>query len=302
MKRLRIQTLLQTIVTLAICQLSGARAQTSGPPQVSIVWPTSPFQLSSMCIKLKAEATSPGASITNVEFFADQTNSLGAVGIPPFSHVWNGVLTNPVNRDFFALTAVARDSAGLNATSAPVTVYFVVGPPYAILAMNSPTSGAVFAASDTIQMGAELLASPCDTGPEEFFVGTNSVGIVNTNGANETFSDATPVFSLAVSNLAEGNYRLGVQYLGLGPCTCGSVDVRIVKLAAVSPRIAAGTDFQFDVVTSFAGKPNVIEVSTNLLNWMAISTNQPPTSIFTFTDTAPVADLTRFYRVLVPPR
>jgi hypothetical protein len=30
-----------------------------------------------MCIKLEAEATSPGASVTNVEFFADETNSLG---------------------------------------------------------------------------------------------------------------------------------------------------------------------------------------------------------------------------------
>ena len=77
MKRHRIQTLLQTIVTLAICQSSGVRAQTNGPPQVSIVWPASPFLLSSMCIKLEAEATSPGASVTNVEFFADETNSLG---------------------------------------------------------------------------------------------------------------------------------------------------------------------------------------------------------------------------------
>ena len=80
----------------------------------------------------------------------------------------------------FALTAVARDSAGMSATSAPVNVYFSLGPQYSVLAMTSPANEAVFAASDTIQISAELLASPCDTGPEEFFVGTNSVGIVNT--------------------------------------------------------------------------------------------------------------------------
>ena len=254
-----------------------------------------------MCVKLKAEAASPGASITNVEFFADQTNSLGSVAIPPFSHVWNGVLTNPVNRDFFALTAVARNNAGLNATSAPVTVFFVVGPPYSVLAMTSPTNGAVFASSDTIQMSAELLASPCDTGPEEFFVGTNSVGIVNTNGRNETFSDATPVFSLAVSNLAEGNYTLGVQYLGLGPCTCGSVNVRVVDLAAISPRIVSGMNLAFDVVTSFSGRANVIEISNDLSSWTPISTNTPAGTSFTFVDPAPIAGSGRFYRVTVPP-
>lgn len=298
MKRKRIQTLLQTIVTLAICQLSGARAQTNGPPQVSIVWPTSPFLLSSMCIKLKADATSAGASITNVEFFADQTNSLGGVAMPPFSRVWNGVLTNSANRDFFLL---AKDNAGMIATSAPVNVYFVLTAPYSVLAMTSPTNGAVFATSDTIQMSAELLASPCDTGPEEFFVGTNSVGIVNTNGHKETFSDGTPLFSLAVSNLGEGNYRLGVQYLGQGPCTCGSVNVHIVDLAAISPRIVSGKNLAFEVVTSFSDRANVIEISDDLFNWTPISTNTPAGTSFTFVDPASIAGSARFYRVMVPP-
>src|SRR5262249_15680926 len=81
-------------------------------------------------------------------------------------------------------------------------------------------------------------------------------GVVNTNGWNETFMDTTPLFSMSVSNLSEGEYKLGVHYLGLdgGYCRWGSVDIRIVKLAAVSPRIVTGTNFQFDVVTAFAGK------------------------------------------------
>jgi hypothetical protein len=219
-----------------------------------------------MCIKLKAEAASQSASITNVEFFADQTNSLGVVAISPFSHVWNGVLTNAVNEGFFLLTAVARDNAGMSATSAPVTVSLVLRPPYSILGMTSPANGAVFATSDTIQMSAELLASPCDTGPEEFFVDTNSVGIVNINGANDTFSDTTPLFSLSVSNLAQGNHKLGVHYLGLGDCVCGTVEIRVVELGLVSPRFGVDGNFTFQVVTSFAGRQNVIEVSTNLLN------------------------------------
>jgi hypothetical protein len=252
-----------------------------------------------MCIKLKVEATSPGASITNVEYFADETNSLGSVTMPPFCHVWNGVLTN--NLDFFLLTAVARDNAGMSATSDPVNVYFVLRAPYSVLAMTSPADGAVFATSNTIQMSAELLASLCDTGPEEFFVGTNSVGIVNTNGHNETFSDTTPVFSLAVSNLAVGNYKLAVQYLGFGPCTCGSVEVRVVDLAAISPTIVSGKNLAFEVVTSFSGRANVIEISSDLSDWTPISTNTPVGTSFTFVDPAPIGGSGRFYRVMVPP-
>lgn len=253
-----------------------------------------------MCTKIKAEASSSGASITNVEFLVDQTNSVGIVTNPPFTHVWNGVITNSIYDDFIVLTAVARDSAGMSATSAPVTVYLVLGPPYSILDLTSPTNGTVFATSDSIQLSAELLASPCATGPEEFFVGTNWVGILNTNGSNEAFTDSTPLFSLTVSNLAEGDYEIGVRYLGLGYCTCGTASIRVVKLGLMSPRFGIDRKFTFQVVTSFAGREHEIEVSTNLLNWTAASTNQPSVSSFTFADSSPPTGFARFYRVSVP--
>jgi hypothetical protein len=304
MKNIRFRALLQTVVALAICRSHELGAQTNGPPTVSIVWPKSGTGLSlDMRLKIKADATSPNGSITQVQFLALQTNTIGVVTNPPFSFVWHigRGITNQ-HYDLVVLTAVAMDAAGLSATSAPVIVPLVLGPPAPILQMTSPGSGAVFPTSNTIVMSAELLASLCDTGPEEFFVGTNSVGIVNPNGSNETFTAATPEFSMTISNLAEGSYKVGVHYLGAdgGYCSCGAVDVRVVKLAAVSPRIMQGTNFEFDVVTSFEGKRNVIEVSTNLENWVAIGTNQPATNTFTFTDPSPAADSTRFYRVLVP--
>ncbi|HTL54969.1 MAG TPA: hypothetical protein VL361_04785 [Candidatus Limnocylindrales bacterium] len=54
-----------------------------------------------------------------------------------------------------------------------------------------------------------------------------------------------------MSNLAEGDYTLGVHYLGLNDfyCACGSADVRVVLLAAISPRIIPANNLAFDVVT-----------------------------------------------------
>ena len=293
--------LICTVSLLVIGEGSAIQAQQSSGPQVSIVWPASPFGVDASCIKIQADAASPGGPITNVEFFIDQT-SIGLATNAPFSVIWNGGgMTNQSGNNF--LTAVASDSAGNKATSAPVLVYPLLSPPFSILKMTSPTNGAVFATTDTIELTAELLASDgCLTGPEEFFVGTNSVGIVNTNGANETFTIATPPFSLTVSNLAEGDHNLGVRILGLNGayCHCGAVNIQVVKLGLVSPRVQVDGSLTFQVVTAFADRQNVIEASTNLFTWSPISTNQPLVSRFTFRDASSSSGPLRFYRVSVP--
>jgi hypothetical protein len=273
---------------LVAIELGVVHAQSSAAPRVSVVWPE-PITLlgEPLCIKIKADAISPSDYITRVQFFAQKTNPIGVVTNPPFALLWDlgSGITN-YSGGPLVLTAVATDNRGLSATSAPVNVYLVIQPPFPVLKIASPENGAVFATSANTPLSAELLASLCDTGPEEFFVGTNSVGIVNTNGSNDTFSASTPLFSVTVSNLAEGSYKLGVHCLGAdgGYCSCGSVNISVVKLAVVSPRLGTNGAVAFDVVTSYAGKQNVIEVSTNLLSWTPLSTNQPSASTFTFTD------------------
>jgi hypothetical protein len=59
--------------------------------------------------------------------------------------------------------------------------------------------------------------------------------------------------------------------------------------------------FRFEVLTSFPERPTVIERSPNLRDWSPISTNQPATNRFTFTESLPATNSHRFYRVLVPP-
>ena len=58
---------------------------------------------------------------------------------------------------------------------------------------------------------------------------------------------------------------------------------------------------QFEAVTSFPGRQTMIQASRNLLDWVPVSTNQPSSNTFTFTDPSPATNAQRFYRALVPP-
>lgn len=284
--------------------LSSALAQTNSRPSASILWPNSAIWLGvPLYIKIKAEASSPGGSIAQVQFLAQTNNLIGVVTNPPFTLLWSigrGVTNQNINP--LVLNVVATDKAGLTTTSAPVIVPLSGGPPPPpVLKITSPAAAAVLAAPATFALTAELLASVGDTGPEEFFVGTNSLGVVNTNGHNDTFTLDTPPASVIVSNLTEGTYQLSVKYLGwdAGYCECDSVKISVVRLALVSPKVGPDQLLRFDVVTAFLGMQNVIELSTNLQSWTPIRTNQPSSNTFTFTNTSPSAGAARFYRVRV---
>jgi len=67
------------------------------------------------------------------------------------------------------------------------------------------------------------------------------------------------------------------------------------------PSVTVDGRLQFEVVTSFPGKPTIIQASPNLLDWIPISTNQPSSNTFTFTESSPATNSQRFFRVLVPP-
>ncbi len=67
-------------------------------------------------IPVSAVGSVPGASITNIEFFADE-QKFGQDATPPFVATW-GNLPGGLHR----LTAIGRDNSGILHTSAPVTV------------------------------------------------------------------------------------------------------------------------------------------------------------------------------------
>src|SRR3989442_14636599 len=97
---------------------------------------------------------------------------------------------------------------------------------------------AMSASPATFVFSAELLASTGDTGPVEFFVGTNSVGLVHQGG---WFSATSPPNSITVTNLAEGEHKLTVRYRGLDGTLCSCVlktnTVRVGNLSLQLPSV-----------------------------------------------------------------
>src|SRR5262249_55044391 len=146
----------------------------------------------------------------------------------------------------------------------------------------------LFAAPATFVFSAEVLASEGDAGPVEFFVGTNSVGINDQTG-DVGLARTTPLNSVTVSNLTEGEYHLTVQYRGLDGIYCVSCylstnTIRVVKVGMQNPSLTPDGRLQFDILTAFAGKQTIVEASPNLRDWLPISTNLPASNTFTFTD------------------
>lgn len=304
MKNLRI--LIFSVVSLVIGAVLGlAHAQSTNlPPEVSIQWPTddcfnNDIFLLGTHIKIKATASDPDGSIAQVQFFAD-AELVGVASNAPFSVIW----TAQPNNSTRILKAVAVDNQGTNTESAPVWVAVAGNLPYPeVFEVMPPINGSVFAAPGNFVFSAELLASRYgDTGPVEFFVGVNSVGVVTQSGP---FTAETPLYTISVTNVPEGDYQLSVQQMGYAtathaPGTCDGVFIHVVKLAMQSPRRTPDGRFEFDVVTSYPTNQNVIQASSNLLNWTAISTNVPFSNTFTFTEPTPATNAPRFYRVFVP--
>jgi hypothetical protein len=74
-----------------------------------------------------------------------------------------------------------------------------------------------------------------------------------------------------------------------------------VKFALTSPERSPLGQFRFTLTGVTPGRTNVIEASTNLLNWTAISTNVVSTNRITFTDSGATNHDRRHYRAIQLP-
>jgi hypothetical protein len=274
---------------------------TSRPPLVSISWPLTNCSSSYIfgpgtSFKIKADASDPDGSISYVQFFAN-SELIGVVSNAPFTVVWG----KDAAHGAWTLTAVAVDDSGAQAQADPVQVVSLGGfPTPPVFSITSPHDGIVFAAPASFEFSVELLASYlADTGSVEFFLGTNSLGTVTQTGP---LTASTPLYTLNVTDVPEGDYVLNVKKDGLSVryASCKSIIIRVGKLGLQSPRLSLDRRFEFDVVTSFPTNQNIIVASSNLLNWVPISTNVPSSNTFTFTEPSPATNAPRFYRAVVP--
>ena len=171
----------------------------------------------------------------------------------PFFFSWSNVLA-----DSYTLTAVATDSTGNTATSAPVNITVTNLPapkvPF-IVSFWYPTNGQFFAAPANVGVHARVTYSNLVQTVQYFANGT-SIGIVtNSNGVLLTNSTQANPFFYSWSNVLAGSYALTAVATDSAGNTATSAPVNIFVLTTLPP-----------AVSIYAPDPVGIE-GTNYVNW-----------------------------------
>ncbi len=253
-----------SIITYLVGSPSNAVVTILGnlPPTVGIVFPTNGATFTAPAnIQILAKASDPGGFVRTVQFFAG-TNSLGIVTNHPivpepltpaatdgsivypinlFSLLWSNVLAGS-----YTLTAVATDSSGVMATSAPVNITVTTNPPPPptnippVVAIESPTNGQKFLANANIQICASALDVDGFVTTVQFFAGTNSLGIVTNYPilVADTPGSGLPPFHmlcLTWSNVPPGAYTLTAVATDNGGATGTSAPVNITVITNLPP-------------------------------------------------------------------
>ena len=168
-----------------------------------------------------------------------------------------------------------------------VTVQSAANTPPSVTITN-PVSGAVFAAPANVILQANAADADGSVTNVQFFRDTTLLG-----------ADTGAPFSIVASNLAAGSYALkavAVDNRGLSSASA-VVNISVVTpvALALSPPLLSNGLFQFNYSAN-AGLRYVIENSSDLASWTAVTTNTASGSNEKFEDAFSVG-LLRFYRV-----
>jgi hypothetical protein len=154
--------------------------------------------------------------VQTVQYFSG-TTSLGIVTNKTGMILTNWTSSNPfyllwsnVPPGSYTLTAVAADSAGISATSAPVNVTVLPPPPpHPSVYLYSPTNNSKYLAPASLTIYARAVESGGAISNVQFYAGSVSLGIVSSNSQVVVSNVSTaPLFPLAWSNVVAGNYAL----------------------------------------------------------------------------------------------
>jgi len=235
-------------------------------PTISITNPTSGSVFAAPAnVNIGANAAVSSGTVTNVQFFTNNV-SFKSVLTAPFSLTANNLAAGA-----YALKAVAT-AAGISATSAVVNITVILPPTVSI---TNPASGAVFAAPANVSIGANAAVNVGTVTNVQFFTNGISLGSVL----------AAP-FSLTANNLAAGAYALKAVVTVAGiSATSPVVNVSVVSPVPVNISGASLNSGQFTFnYTANAGLTYGIQSSTNLFNWVSLTTNVAPGSPVLFTN------------------
>jgi hypothetical protein len=297
-----------------------AGSATNQPPVVVITYPFDltglPF-LSDVPIKVNAE--DKDGSVIKVEFFAEilcafdyfsgnHSNalmlSLGLVTNAPYKFTWtNASFQRGSCADVALLTAKATDDGGAQTISKPVAIGNAQA--YTNPEIVSPRGG-VYSAPATFDLVAHAWGNNGQEDPVEFYAGTNLVD--SYAGTNLLGVVPEPPYILTVTNLPEGQYWIYMKFHppSRGFDVSGPIFITVARLELTQAGIQPPGFFQF-LVTGTVPRylnliyANVIEASTDLTNWLPISTNFALTNSYLFLDGEATNFSRRFYRVLLNP-
>jgi len=225
-------------------------------------------------VTASASATTPGATITGVQFFANGV-SLGTSAAAPYSVSWT-----PSSAGTVMLTAIATDSLGDQSTSAPVSVTISAGssattPPG--VALSSPLASATYSVGNpiTVAASASLGGSGVVTGVQ-FFVNGVSIG-----------STSSLPFSISYTPTAAGSYSFTAVATDSSGNTTTSPAVVITVAAAGAPAVAitaptAGTVLPVNVLQTISATASSATGSIASVQFFANSTSVGTVTVFPF--------------------
>ena len=165
----------------------------------------------------------------------------------------------------------------------------VVAPTPPAVRISSPTNNAVFTAAATFNFSADANdPAPNNITDVEFWVGTNLV--------DDVFSAP---YATTVTNLAAGTYKLqAIAWNDSLQTGTNSITVTVVNPAPITLTGLGLTSgkFVFSANGLAASKTNVLQSSSNLVNWIPVQTNVPGSASLSFTN--PATARSQFFRVM----
>jgi hypothetical protein len=264
------------------------------PPRVEVVFPRPPVTgFSSGYVRLQAAAYDLDGTVEYVKFFVG-TNLVGVSATPPYSAVW----TIPwiANTNYAtSVKAVAVDDLGATGESSEVQVFVnTLAQVHPLFELLSPRDGEVFSAAASFAFAIRLLVSahPLDAPPSlpvAFLIGTNVV-----------YASNDSPYSMIVTNLPPGDYRLSVierEALSSGPVP---ITIHVAQCAFQPPNRMPDGPIRFGGFNVLNSNVAVVQVSTNLTDWVPLQTNMPPAQSFYILED-PQSRARAFYRILSRP-
>jgi len=280
-----------------------AASESNEPPVIVITYPFDPTGYpDGRDVPIKVNAEDKDGSVIKVEFFAEillardylngnhsdaLTVLLGTVTNAPYKLTWTNASLDLSS--IALLTSRATDNGGAQTTSRPVLL--APAQVYTDPEIVSPVPGSVFSAPATFDLVAHAWGYNGQEDPVEFYAGTNLLGTVY-----------EPPYVLTVTNLPEGQYSIYLRFHpGGGPSQSLPFVITVTRLELSEAEAPPLRAFQFLVTGNVPGKENIIEASTNLINWLPISTNLTQTNSYIFLDADATNFSRRFYRAHLNP-